>query len=205
MAKAKHDPLIAALLAKLPSDGAGEWQQDARITWLQMMAMAFDAVYGRCGAIAITAADAPDAGTASPALAHACEASATPRPRRFTVDHDGFAMCDGHPIGFDDLPANAVLWDERTGIDRGDPAAILWRDIGASRQTLPPGVVLRVVHETMPASLSEVPHTARSNRWRLHEQSLQIPLPRLSAGADRPAGHAQPRNGHPTSRAADAG
>ena len=76
------------------------------------------------------------------------DAPASPRPRRFYVDHDGFAMCDGRPIGADDLPANAILWDERTGIDRGDPAAILWRDVGASRQTLPPGVVLRVVHET---------------------------------------------------------
>jgi hypothetical protein len=109
-----------------------------------MMAMAFDAVYGRCGAIAIAAADAP----ASSAAAGGIEAPASPRPRRFYVDHDGFAMCDGLPIGADDLPANAVLWDERTGIDRGDPAAILWRDVGASRQTLPPGVVLRVVHET---------------------------------------------------------
>jgi hypothetical protein len=148
MAKARHDPLIAALLAKLPPGGAAEWQQDARITWLQMMAMAFDAVYGRCGAIVIGAADAPGACTHSSASAHASEAPPVPRPRRFYVDHDGFAMCDGRPIGADDLPPDAVLWDERTGIDRGDPAAILWRDIGASRQTLPPGVVLRVVHET---------------------------------------------------------
>lgn len=144
MAKARHDRLIAALLAKLPPDGATEWQQDARIIWLQMMAMAFDAVYGRRGVIAIAAADAP-AFSASPSGA---DVPASPRPHRFHVDHDGFAMCDGRPIGADDLPANAILWDERTGIDRGDPAAILWRDIGASRQTLPPGVVLRVVHET---------------------------------------------------------
>ena len=142
MAKARHDRLIAALLAKLPPDGATEWQQDARITWLQMMAMAFDAVYGRCGAIVIAPADTPT----PPARGLGTSVSA--RPGRFYVDHDGFAMCDGRPIGADDLPANAVLWDERTSIDRGDPAAILWRDVGASRQTLPPGVVLRVVHET---------------------------------------------------------
>lgn len=144
MAKARHDRLIAALLAKLPADGTTEWPQDARITWLQMMAMAFDAVYGRCGPIAIAPADAP-ALSASPV---GIDAPASSRPRRFYVDHDGFAMCDGRPIGVDDLPANAILWDERTGLDRGDPAAILWRDVGASRQTLPTSAVLRVVHET---------------------------------------------------------
>jgi hypothetical protein len=109
-----------------------------------MMAMAFDAVYGRGGAITIAAADV-HTHSASPG---GIEAPASPRPRRFYVDPDGFAMCDGRPIGVDDLPENAILWDERTGIDRGDPAAILWRDVGASRQTLPPGVTLRVVHET---------------------------------------------------------
>jgi hypothetical protein len=151
MAKARHDMLIAALIAKLPAaaDGAVQWRQEDRITWLQMMAMAFDAVYGRCGGIGIAAAaDAALAGlpSAPPSLPGSGEAGPK-RPRRFYVDHDGFAMSDGRPIGIDDLPANAVLWDERGGIDRGDPAAILWRDIGAARQSLPPGVVLKAAGE----------------------------------------------------------
>jgi hypothetical protein len=151
LAKTRHDRLIAALIAKLPAEAEGEaeWQQEDRITWLQMMAMAFDAVYGRCGGIAIAGArDAQLAGTNSwPASPQELEQAAPRRPHRFYVDHDGFAMGDGRPIGIDDLPANAILWDERSGIDRGDPAAILWRDIGASRRSLPPGVALKAVHE----------------------------------------------------------
>jgi hypothetical protein len=73
MAKVRHDKLIAALIAKLPSpaDGAAQWRQEHRITWLQMMAMAFDAVYGRCGGIAIAATtDAALPGVASRRLSH---------------------------------------------------------------------------------------------------------------------------------------
>jgi hypothetical protein len=149
MAKARHDKLIAALIAKLPAaaDGAGQWRQEDRITWLQMMAMAFDAVYGRCGAIGIAAAEAARAGSPSaPSSPPATAEPALQHPRRFYVDPDGFAMSEGRPVGVEELPANAVLWDERRGIDRGDPA-ILWRDVGASRQSLPPGVSLRAVHE----------------------------------------------------------
>jgi hypothetical protein len=151
MAKVRHDKLIAALIAKLPSpaDGTAQWRQEHRITWLQMMAMAFDAVYGRCGGIAIAATTdtaLPGVASAPPVPPGSGEAGPQ-RPRRFYVDHDGFAMSDGRPIGIDDLPANAVLWDERSGIDRGDPAAILWRDIGASRQSLPPGVMLKAGRE----------------------------------------------------------
>ena len=150
MAKARHDTLIAALIAKLPAatDGAAQWRQEDRITWLQMMAMAFDAVHGRCGGIAIAAAaDAGLPGARSAPFPPEPGEAGPQRSRRFYVDHDGFAMSAGRPIGIDDLPANVVLWDERSGIDRGDPAAILWRDIGAARQSLPPGVVLKAAGE----------------------------------------------------------
>jgi hypothetical protein len=39
------DPLIAALIQKLPKPG-GEWSTDDRVTWLQMIAMAFQMAYG---------------------------------------------------------------------------------------------------------------------------------------------------------------
>jgi hypothetical protein len=157
MTKAKHDRLLSALIAKLPAETA-QWPRAGRIAWLQMMATAFDVVYGPCGAIRVAADEAHhdgfgvndqrgDRGEIVPlhGLADHC-ATQPPAPsgaQRFYVDRDGFAMGDGRPIAMEDLPANAVLWDERVGIECGDAAAILWRDIGASRRSLPPGVTLR--------------------------------------------------------------
>jgi len=161
MTKAKHDSLLVALIAKLPAEMA-QWPRADRIAWLQMMAMAFDVVYGPCGAIRVAADEAHHDGPGANdhrsgrseivplhGLADHC---ATQRPapgvaqhvaQRFYVDRDGFAMGDGRPIAMEDLPANAVLWDERVGIECCDAAAILWRDVGASRRSLPPGVTLR--------------------------------------------------------------
>ena len=68
-------------------------------------------------------------------------------PQRFHVDRDGFAMGDGKPVAIEDLPAGAILWDERVGIECGDVASILWRDIGTSRRSLPPSVTLRPVFD----------------------------------------------------------
>jgi hypothetical protein len=62
--------------------------------------------------------------------------------RRFYVDHDGFAMVDGQPLAFNDLPSIVTLWDERVGYDAGDVTAILWKDVGTVKMPLPPGVRL---------------------------------------------------------------
>ena len=155
MAKAKHDRLLAALIAKLPA-GAEPWPRTERIAWLHMMALAFDVIHGPCGGVRIDPMEAgesmPAGRTDHPAAApHPAPAAAVRpgAPQRFYVDRDGFAMgaCDhgssGKPIAMEDLPAGATLWDERTGIECGDAAAILWRDIGATRRSLPPGVTLK--------------------------------------------------------------
>jgi hypothetical protein len=63
------------------------------------------------------------------------------------VDRDGFAMGDGKPVAMEEVPAGTILWDERVGIECGDVAAILWRDIGTSRRSLPPGITLRSVFD----------------------------------------------------------
>jgi hypothetical protein len=145
--KAKHDRLLAALIAKLPAK-MDQWSRADRIAWLQMMAMAFDVVYGPCGRLRIVLAETRD-GTADQTAAaphHAPVGTAPPgTPQRFYVDRDGFAMGDGRPIAIEDLPTGATLWDERTGVECGDVAAILWRDIGTSRRSLPPGVILRPI------------------------------------------------------------
>ena len=46
-----NDPLIAALIQKLPNSGS--WDADQRVAWLQMMAMAFQMAYGAADAIEI--------------------------------------------------------------------------------------------------------------------------------------------------------
>ena len=152
MTKPKHDRLLAALIAKLPAEMA-QWPRADRIAWLQMTAMAFNVVYGACGGIRIApeevrgdnrSADAPHD---VPLERQATAQSAPSVAQRFYVDRDGFAMGDGRPIAMEDLPAGAILWDERVGIESGDAAAILWRDIGTSRRSLPPGITLRLVFD----------------------------------------------------------
>jgi hypothetical protein len=154
MAKAKRDRLLVALIAKLPIELA-PWPRADRIAWLQMIAMALDVVYGPCSGIRVVdegahadeagrSANTPRPGSAS----HHVTAQTAPRtPQRFYVDRDGFAMGDGKPVTMEDLPAGTILWDERVGIDCGDAAAILWRDIGTSRRSLPPGIILRPVFD----------------------------------------------------------
>ncbi len=154
MTKAKHDRLLVALIAKLPAEMT-QWPRADRVAWLQMMAMAFNVVYGPCGGIQVAPEDAgpgdSDESAKTPhqvSARHRATAQAAPSvPQRFYVDRDGFAMADGKPIAIEDLPAGTILWDERIGIESGDVGAILSRDIGTSRRSLPPGVTLRPVFD----------------------------------------------------------
>jgi hypothetical protein len=153
MAKAKRDRLLAALIAKLPIEIA-PWPRTDRIAWLQMIAMAFNVVYGPCGGIRVAPEDAraaDDGNANAPHQAsvgnHVAAQAAPHTPQRFYVDRDGFAMGDGKPVAMEEVPAGTILWDERVGIECGDVAAILWRDIGTSRRSLPPGITLRSVFD----------------------------------------------------------
>jgi len=155
MTKPKRDRLLAALIAKLPAE-TEPWPCADRIAWLRMMAMAFDVIYGPCEGVRVApveaseATRADEADQAATAPHHAPAEPAPPgTPQRFYVDRDGFAMgafdngSTARPIAMEDLPAGATLWDERAGMECGDVAAILWRGIGASRRSLPPGVTLK--------------------------------------------------------------
>lgn len=53
MARPKRDPLIAAMIAKLPE--TGDWPVDRQLSWLNLMAMAFGTVYGGDAAARLTA------------------------------------------------------------------------------------------------------------------------------------------------------
>lgn len=54
----EQDPLIAAIIKKLPKSGA--WDADQRVTWFQMMAMAFQLSYGQTEQIEIKKAAQED-------------------------------------------------------------------------------------------------------------------------------------------------
>jgi hypothetical protein len=156
---ALDNALIRALVAELPLPAKDGFPGSARESWIAMARHAFDVVYG----VAMAEKNIPavrDLG------AWAVEPKATELEmferlgevrgpvkvqypadgtRRFYVDHDGFAMIDGQPLAFNDLPSIVTLWDERVGYDAGDVSAILWKDVGTVKMPLPPGVRLVLV------------------------------------------------------------
>lgn len=116
MAKSKSDPLLSALIAKLPPQGE-EWPVDQQLAWLNLMALSFGAIYGGNAAarLGITGASLP-----GPALV----------PKRkpahpFIIDKDGIAKRGNGervmPTDVDD-----ILVDIR-GPD-GDLGSIIWAD-----------------------------------------------------------------------------
>lgn len=126
MAKPKAlDPLIAALIAKLPPEDQ-PFSEDEQVNWLKKMTMAMGLVYGGdAGARFVSAVspapNKPDVRRAEPAP------PAKPKERvyAFIIDVDGVAK-NGKtkkPIGPDEVTGGEI-YDLR-GID-GDVAAIVW-------------------------------------------------------------------------------
>jgi len=131
----KRDPVIAALIAKLPGEAA-TFTREQRINWLRQMAMAMDGAYGVDAAIAID--DAPGLTiSAIPARAVSMtHPTAPPQPVtapadsdeiRFYVDASGYARQDpgGKRIDPFDIPDGSELEDEREGDDALD--TINWK------------------------------------------------------------------------------
>lgn len=85
MARTKSDPLIAALIAKLPASGES-WPVDRQLAWLKMMAQAFAVVYG---GDAVTKLDQ----STSQQEAVAPRPPAPPKPKKpthaFVIDEQG--------------------------------------------------------------------------------------------------------------------
>jgi hypothetical protein len=141
---AMKDTLLAAVVAKLPEPGSA-FTSAEREAWFDMMRKAVDVAYGPVpdGAIPLLKRNAEVERLFQRDAAPDAAPAARIAPARFYIDHDGFALRDGHPIDPTDLPASAILWDERTGIDHGNADAIMWKTSGSNRQPLPAGVQLR--------------------------------------------------------------
>lgn len=138
MSDGKDDPLIGALLTKLPKTGSA-WSRAARVNWLRMLVMALNEAYGLEEAIAVgETLFTPPAGLRlvkpieeiGGALVSGA-GGAVPAQPRYVIDSEGFAMCGVRPIAPEDIPAGAILWDERPAGDRGDLGSILWKGEGA--------------------------------------------------------------------------
>ncbi len=149
IARGKTEPLIVALLDRLPKPGE-PWPANMRILWLRMFAGAFDVVYGPQLPINIglppllavessgrvvpvaTAADEPVAparnGQRAPHVAAGCD---------FYVDNDGYVRCDHSDL--DGVPAptperrvlaaevgDAPIYEYRGA--RRDRATVIWAD-----------------------------------------------------------------------------
>lgn len=124
MARQKRDPLIAAMIAKLP-DG-GEWPVDRQLAWLNLMAMAFGTVYGG-DAAAQLGSKQPASQTfkpvvRGPGIRHIPDM----RPQfPFYIDEQGSARKqDGSPVKASEVKGELV---DLRGQD-GDMKTIKWAD-----------------------------------------------------------------------------
>lgn len=116
MARKAQDPLLAALIAKLPPSG-DDWPVERQLAWLKLMAMAFGTVYGGdvVGAL----------GKPGVALLQQT-APKPPKPvHQYIINKSGFVVdAKGKRL----LPGDIAgpIFDER-GED-GDLRAIVWAD-----------------------------------------------------------------------------
>ena len=140
MTTAKSDPLLAALIRKLPPAGES-FSAEQQFGWLRLMAMAFNLVYGgdvaaRLERDGLTPAaprqDAPPAGRkwrfvepARPAAHQPAAPAAPAQGYAFYVDEDGYARRRG---GARVLASEVTdtLYDLRGGLS--DLSDIVWAD-----------------------------------------------------------------------------
>jgi len=116
------EPLLAALLARLPMPGQ-PFPADKRANWLRMWQMALDDLYG-------VAEDMPAFLKPVTALREAATVSgaivqpATP-PLPFYIDRDGFA-CRAGGARVNPQDVTDTIFDQRG--EAGDPRTIIWAD-----------------------------------------------------------------------------
>lgn len=141
---AAMDPLLAALIGKLPAPG-GTFGAAERLSWLRLAVLAFEVSYGPEVAIQVSgeqggqdARGPSEAFFGGPRGGSMAEVGAiAPGLRlvnldaevRYYVDPDGRALKDpgALPIMPHDVPRDETLWDERPGGLR-DLDTITWGD-----------------------------------------------------------------------------
>ena len=117
MPKSKTDPLLAAVIAKLPPAGT-EWPEDAQLAWLRMMAMAMGTVYGGDAVNQMGKA-------ATVSLAPVLKRQPVGNGHSFMIDKQGYARrASGERV----LPKDVTgaIFDERGATS--DMRSIVWAD-----------------------------------------------------------------------------
>ena len=123
MPRTKSDPLLSALIAKLPPSDT-DWSVDRQLAWLNLMAMAFGAVYGG-DAAARLGIKAGEQQKASAAHMPSAPLRQPARNYRFIIDEAGYVR---NGKGKRILPSDVTeaITDLR-GMD-GDLRTIVWAD-----------------------------------------------------------------------------
>lgn len=147
------DPLLAALIAKLPKGGS--WPRADRVAWLELMAKSFDVVYGLEDAIDVPAFMRRELRISEDGTVTDGDGMPVPSIKRVTqlprqghAGHDFYIDPAGHArnsIGvhasMSDVPEDEMIFDYRpvTG-DFRDTSSIVWADGARGTAGLPAGV-----------------------------------------------------------------
>lgn len=120
------DPLLAALIAKLPADNS-DWPVERQLAWLNLMAIAFGSVYGGDAATRLGLMGNTDVGAApkaSPPPKPSAEGKPKPPTHPFIIDEQGYVR---NAKGKRVMPADVsdAICDLRGEADLRD---IVWAD-----------------------------------------------------------------------------
>jgi hypothetical protein len=149
-AGAATDPLLAAIIAKLPAAGE-DFTPAAREAWLQLMAMGFDLVYGGAAGGGMSSQHlSRSIGQRAPAKTAPAAKAGKAKPRsgkpplpkvpmpEFYIDKDGYARNErGDRVKPGDVAG--ILTDFRGA--SGDLATIIWAD---GKRGIPRGMQLDI-------------------------------------------------------------
>lgn len=121
-----RDPLLDAVIAKLPARDAG-FPAPERIAWITLLCNVLDVVYGVVPHV-VAARAIPS--VTEPELSKPLDAAPGAKSYAFYVDADGFARGpDGNEILPGEIPRGEILWDLRTrDAGRGYLSSVIWRD-----------------------------------------------------------------------------
>jgi hypothetical protein len=132
-----RDPLIAAMIGKLPAQGP--WPHEDREAWLNLMKAAFDVTYGRNGApppVMVSGpagggmADAAPVARVSPGDGESIiDFQLAKVATRFYVEPDGTARAPGGAeAALEAVPVGTALLDYRAEAERGRLDTVIWAD-----------------------------------------------------------------------------
>lgn len=153
MPRSRLPPILAATIATLPRQPPFTAEQ--REAFFAMLHCAIDVAYGPVKTrkpidpLPLDLADLDDPASRVLLPGAPIVTWQQPIPRRYIIDHDGFAMCvcednpkQNKPVKFTEALPGAVFHDLRT-TDTGNTATILWHDCGTRLDgAMPPGATL---------------------------------------------------------------